>query len=91
MLEPERPVNPNIYNVVILIVLSLYTGFQRIYADQDILWSDRFVSGVPVVRLLAIQAGDDTQRYTGHGGIHQSDRFTHHLSNNGITLQYYII
>jgi hypothetical protein len=67
-------------------MLSLYTGFQRIYADQDILRSDWFVSGVPVVRLLAIQAGDDIQRCAGYGGIHQSDRFAYLVPNNGITV-----
>jgi len=66
-------------------VLLLYAGFKRIDADQDLLRSDRIVSGVPVVRLLAIQAGDDNQRDAGYGGIRQSDQFTNHVSNNGMT------
>lgn len=72
------------YIIGCVTVLLLYAGFQRIDADQDLLRSDWIVSGVPVVRLLAIQAGYDTQRDAGYGGIRQSDQFAHHVSNNGI-------
>lgn len=59
-------------------------GFRRVDANQDILRSDRIVSGVPVVRLLTIQAGDDIQRDTGHGGVREPGRFANHVSNNGM-------
>lgn len=76
-------VSPKIY-VILSIVLLLYTGFRRIDAVKNILWSDWIVSGIPVVRLLTIQAGDDIQRDSGYGGIRQSDQLTNHVSNNGI-------
>lgn len=65
-------------------MLLFCAGFQCIYTDQDILRSDRIVSGVPVVRLLAIQAGDGIQRDAGYSGIRQSGQFAHDVSNNGI-------
>jgi len=83
VLKKTYRVSPKIY-VILSVVLLLYTGFRRIDADQDILWSDWIVSGIPVVRLLTIQAGDDIQRDSGYGGIRQSDQLTNHVSNNGI-------
>lgn len=68
----------------IILSVLFYAGFRRIDANQDILRSDRIVSGVRVIRLLAIQAGDDNQRDAGYGGIRQSDQFANHVSNNGM-------